>query len=340
MGRYLPQLDGLRAVAVLLVIGAHTGLARGGYVGVDVFFVLSGYLITNILVRERETGRWSIRRFYVRRIRRLYPALLLMLLLTLPFDGTLMPGDEFHRLAVVFLSATYLANFGNLHPTHWMGGLGHTWSLAVEEQFYLLWPFALPLVIRFRRGQVGLAMVTVAMLSMLAFGPLELARLLLGSGGALLAGCLLALILNGRTLPRSGTLAAASACAITAMVLVAPTGFDPHAGLESAAVSVAAVPLIAGLVSGGVLSRCLSARPMVWLGQRSYGIYLWHFPLLVLFSSSGLLPPKWEILMAVAAAISAAALSYSLVEQRFRYPRKDRPLPAAAAVQAAPALAE
>jgi peptidoglycan/LPS O-acetylase OafA/YrhL len=175
---------------------------------------------------------------------------------------------------------------------------------------------------------------------MLAFGPLELARLLLGSGGALLAGCLLALILNGRTLPRSGTLAAASACAITAMVLVAPTGFDPHAGLESAAVSVAAVPLIAGLVSGGVLSRCLSARPMVWLGQRSYGIYLWHFPLLVLFSSSGLLPPKWEILMAVAAAISAAALSYSLVEQRFRYPRKDRPLPAAAAVQAAPALAE
>jgi peptidoglycan/LPS O-acetylase OafA/YrhL len=339
MGRYLPQLDGLRAVAVMLVIATHIGLIPGGYIGVDVFFVLSGFLITSILMREREDGRWSIRRFYVRRIRRLYPALLLMLLLTLPFERLLVPGSLPHRLIVVSLAATYLANFGNGAHTVWMGGLAHTWSLAVEEQFYLVWPMLLLWVRRYQRGWQLVVVLGVEMLVLLCFGPPLFDRMLVGRGGALLAGCALALWLPHRTVRRSGAVAAIGAIGLAVVVALAPVDASANAGVFSAAADVACVALVGGLVGGGMLCRWFSASPIVWLGKRSYGIYLWHLPILYAMTQGRSVPSLVEAAIGVGGSIVMAALSYSLVERRFRYPgRLGSRL--SVPVQAAPVLAE
>ena len=319
----MPQLDGLRTVAVLLVIGTHTGLIPGGYLGVDVFFVLSGYLITSILLSEHESGRWNVRAFYERRMRRLYPALAVMLLLTAPFDWQLLSGNGSHRIEVVGAAATYTADFFNIHPGA-AGGLGHLWSLAVEEQFYLLWPLALLLVLRHRRaGVIGLAAATAGTLALLCAGPaFPMLYSLYARGGVLLIGCLLSLGLRERHVPDWSAIP----FAVLLVGLVA-VSTDHDAGVSATLVGLATTGLIAGVVRGGLIARLLAWEPLVWVGRRSYGIYLWHLPIVALLTHEQFAGTPNHLVAfvgAVAASSVLSAVSYRYVESRF-YSQPQRP---------------
>jgi peptidoglycan/LPS O-acetylase OafA/YrhL len=320
--RYLPQLDGLRTVAVLLVIGTHTGFIPGGYVGVDVFFALSGYLITSILLGQHRDGRWSLKAFYIRRAKRLYPALLLMLIVTLPFGSKLGPGFGHYCLAVG-ITAVYLSDFVAAANVHWLGGLVHTWSLAVEEQFYLLWPFTLAfLQSRGRRFTwTALTLFTLTMLLLLSTLQASSALYLpFTRGSTLLLGCMLALVLQDRTLRWPTPISLIGAVVLITLVVTAAAAGTPGAALAAAFAGSASTILIAGLIHGGLVARVLSARPMVWLGRRSYAIYLWHVPIVYIAADRQLAPlhPEWGVLAAaLPGSVLLAAISYALVENRF-----------------------
>jgi peptidoglycan/LPS O-acetylase OafA/YrhL len=307
------------------------GLPVGG-VGVSVFFVLSGYLITTLLVREREaTGRISLRLFYLRRAVRLYPALAAMLLVTIALGGA---------VSAALIAGTYTTNLFNT------AGIGnfpyaHTWSLAMEEQFYLLWPLLLPVAVRYGR-RAWAALVVLALLSAGAgwvYGVLT-------HGGAgvrtfnpllrapgLIAGCLLALYLHRRLTPlrRPGLLIATGLAVVTASTLVAQFGAGHPAAFGWNAVTpvVGGVLLIAGLVHAG--GSLFALAPAVWLGTRSYALYLWHVPLIALGQAHGWSLPT-AALVGVPAAVLAADLSYRFVEQPFLrlkdrlHPRRPAPL--------------
>jgi peptidoglycan/LPS O-acetylase OafA/YrhL len=308
-------------LAVLLVLAAHSSprLPFGG-TGVTVFFVLSGYLITTLLIREREvTGRISRRLFYLRRANRLYPALLTMLVVTVvlgaPVGSALRAG-------------TYTTNLFN---SFGIGSFpyGHTWSLAMEEQFYLLWPLLLPGVLRGGRR----ARALLGLLAMLSCGAgWAFAALTHGGAGVLsfnpllrahgpIAGCLLALYLHRRTtpLPRPGLIGGLGLALVAASLAVGLAGSGNPAAFGWNAITpvVGALLLIGGLVGGASgISRLLSAKPAVWMGTRSYAVYLWHYPLIELGQLRG-----WSLSMAalvgVTASLAVAEISYQWVERPF-----------------------
>jgi peptidoglycan/LPS O-acetylase OafA/YrhL len=338
----LVALDGLRALAVLLVVTTHSiaGVPIGG-IGVSIFFVLSGYLITTLLVREHEAnGRITLRLFYLRRAARLYPALIFMLLVTLAL------GASF-RSAII--AATYTTNFFNSF------GIGnfpypHTWSLAMEEQFYLLWPFFLPIVMR--RGRPAWAVLAGLALASAgagwAFGALTHGTAgvhsfnpLLRAHG-LIVGCLVALYLHHRPTPlrRPKLLVSSGVVVVAASVVVAQfgQGHPVASGWNSMTPVVGGALLIAGLVSGGAvgIGRVFATSPAVWMGTRSYAIYLWHVPLISLGQARG-----WSLLTAaligVPVAIIMSELSYRWVERPFLR-LKDRLHPRTPTATATPAL--
>jgi len=322
--RRIAQLDGLRALAVGLVVVNHcVSWFPGGGIGVDVFFVLSGFLITSLLVDETERyGRIGRLRFYARRGLRLYPALLAMLLVT---SLLLSVG-----LKQVLLAGTYTSDLALAWGNESMGPYIHTWSLALEEQFYLLWPLLLPFVLRLRvRWAVGL-LVSLAIASAVA-AQARVGHMLTPAGDVgfgvfnpfwqahgLLIGCALALVLRHRrdwpgVVPAAwGGLAVCIAVAIAASATV-----DQHwAAIWNLIAEFAAALLIAGLVvSAGSLSRVFAWTPVVWIGARSYAIYLWHLPL-ILYAEQHLDRPLAPIVGA-AAGVVAAAISWRVVELPF-----------------------
>jgi peptidoglycan/LPS O-acetylase OafA/YrhL len=314
-------LDGLRALAVLMVLATHSvaDLPLGG-IGVSIFFVLSGYLITILLVREQEkVGRISLGLFYLRRVARLYPALVAMLLLTValgaPVESALIAG-------------TYTTNLFN---SFGIGDFpyGHTWSLGMEEQFYLLWPLLLPFVLR--RGtwpRVLLALLALASAGagwafvvtthgtagVHGFNPLFRAL-------GLIVGCLLALHLHRRSIPfRPGVLVGVGLALVIASIAVAEIGnASPAAfGWNALTPVLGGAALIAGLVSGGTpgVNRILGSAPAVWMGKRSYAIYLWHVPLIELGRLRGL-SASAAALVGVSATIMLSEASYRWVERPF-----------------------
>jgi peptidoglycan/LPS O-acetylase OafA/YrhL len=351
--RRIPQLDGLRALAVALVVLDHSVTwFPGGGIGVDVFFVLSGFLITSLLAGETEKfGHVSRGRFYLRRALRLFPALLAMLLVT-PILVHVSAED-------VALAATYTSNLAMAFWHQDAGVYGHTWSLALEEQFYLLWPLALPFVLKLRTRQaVGLLMALALASAVVAqarvhtvvhdgavgvgvFNPLWQAH-------GLLIGCALALALRARrdqavVAPIYGW-AALGACLVVAAGASATV--DHHwAALWNLAAELAAAVLIAVLArsDGASISRLFAYRPIVWVGERSYAIYLWHVPLIAFAEAHG--PRPLSTAVGVGGAVVASALSWRFVEAPFlrlkdrfhaKAPAETAPAPALGAV-AAPA---
>ena len=344
----LPGLDGLRAVAVLAVIAFHflPDTLKGGYVGVDVFFVISGFLITGLLVRERATaGRVSLGGFWARRARRLIPALVLVVAVcssaALFIGGDVLVGLGSQVLGAATFSSNWLAlaqgqsYFDATTPELFR----NLWSLAVEEQFYLLWPLALLLLLLVRRPAVrsgialGLAAASAVAMALLA-GP-DPTRVYYGTDThsfGLALGAALAFLLERRftdaaaPLPRPLRVAlpiagAVSVAGIVALAAVLPDGdwLATHGGLALVAVLTALA--IAGATSAGSwLGRALDVQPLRWIGERSYGLYLWHWPVLVLFAAALPIGTAWWIGPAAALVVTtaASALSYRFVETPLR----------------------
>jgi peptidoglycan/LPS O-acetylase OafA/YrhL len=268
--RYSPGLDGLRAVAILVVMLFHSNpnILVGGYVGVDLFFVLSGFLITSILVDEyRSTGAIDVPRFYLRRFLRLGPALLFMLAGYLLIAPLAWPGEPHGRDAL--FTALYLTDFtlpAGMGPRH----LVHSWSLAVEEQFYLLWPLLLVPLLRSKRAVAWLLLVLIAMVAWRAQytdWKDHYYRIDTHSSG-LLVGAVLQLV-GWRTNRWVGLAGLALFLCVT---LFAQREWNSPAIL---ATEIAAVMLIASVAE----SKWLETPLLVHIGKLSYGLYLWHYPI-------------------------------------------------------------
>ncbi|WP_019954480.1 acyltransferase family protein [Yoonia vestfoldensis] len=330
---YRREIDGLRAVAVLPVIFFHAGFGvfSGGYVGVDVFFVISGFLITGILIDEMETGRFSILRFYERRARRILPALFIVILACLPFAYLWMLPSQLQDfgqslIAVVFFGSNilfwqeggYFAAAAELKP------LLHTWSLAVEEQFYLLFPVFLLWGWRFGRNRVLWGIVAVAVLSLL-LSELTLRRdpeanfyLISTRAWELLAGSICAFATRGRAQRSSGILAALG----LALIVFSVFYFDSHTPFPGlyALLPVAGTALIILFADKDTwTARLLSTPAFVGIGLISYSAYLWHQPLFAFARLRSSTEPSDALMMVLACAtLLLAWASWHWVEQPFR----------------------
>jgi peptidoglycan/LPS O-acetylase OafA/YrhL len=345
--RYEPALDGLRAIAVLAVVGYHGDVAwlRGGFLGVDVFFVLSGYLITALLLAEHaETGRVSVRAFYVRRARRLLPALFLLLLGTAAFsafvayagDRGAIRADAFASLLyvqnwhLVWARSSYFISFAAPSP------LRHLWSLAIEEQFYVVWPLTLLALLRVAKGRRGYLVaalttaiaVSAGLMAALYHSGSDPSRAYYGTdtrAHELLVGALLAVLVARGSLaslvrqsPAAGWIAAAVLAGF--LVFAADTdGWLYRGGFLAIAVVTA---VVVASVTGGhdsLLSRVLRWAPLRATGRISYGLYLWHWPVML-----WLTPDRTDLHgnvllgLRVAVTYAIATASFVLIERPVR----------------------
>lgn len=337
--KYRREIDGLRAVAVLPVILFHAGFSvfSGGYVGVDVFFVISGYLITNILIADLERERFSIARFYERRARRILPALFVVVFACLPFAYMwMLPSQlmDFAQsiVAVVFFASNvlfrresgYFAAAAELKP------LLHTWSLAVEEQYYLLFPIFLLVLWRFGKKRVFWATIAVAAVSLLLaewgwrnkpsanfyFAPTR--------AWELLAGSICAFLTAGKAQRSSNVLSAVG----LALIVFAIFAYDENTPFPSvyALVPVLGTALIIIFAAEGTwAARMLSMRGFVGIGLISYSAYLWHQPLFAFARLRSLTEPSHVLMGGLAvAALLLAWVTWRYVEQPFR--KRENPL--------------
>ncbi|MBB2924166.1 acyltransferase [Cellulomonas cellasea] len=317
---YMPALDGLRAIAVGMVFVVHAfpeGSFPGG-LGVDVFFLISGFLITRILLKELDrTGGIDLRTFYVKRALRLYPALLLVCAVFLVAFFVLRRGIPWEEARFTAIAVTYTSNIWMTVTGEFVGHLTHTWSLAMEEQFYVVWPIAFVLLMRSRlsRRSVAVVVSTVALASLGGWAVVgsEHAFHPLTKAGGLLVGCVVAFLVERRPWQHAG-LAHASVAVFT-VVLVAES-----LGVMTREVSLPVVTLtlpflvLHAAFGQGWLVRALSARWLIHLGVLSYGLYLWHYPILSALTSVGV--SGWPgLLIAAALTYAAAATSFRFVER-------------------------
>ncbi|WP_035462302.1 acyltransferase family protein [Alicyclobacillus macrosporangiidus] len=345
-GRYMPGLDGLRALAVVGVViyHLHAAWAPGGLLGVGVFFVLSGYLITDLLVAEwRRTGRLDLRGFWIRRFRRLIPALWLMigvvaawLAVSDPVRLAKLRGDVGAAFLYVsnwwyvFHQVSYFDRFGPPSP------FGHLWSLAVEEQFYLVWPLLLGVGLRrLRRGPLlswtlGGAVVSAVAMALLFQPGTDPSRIYYGTDTrafALLLGAALALVWPSEQLPRWRTRAsrlAADGIGVVGLAAILVMFFTTdeygtflyRGGMVLLSLATVAVVAAAAHPDSRV-GRALGWGPLRWLGVRSYGIYLWHYPVIALSTPQNTAGDiDWvRIVLQVWVSVGLAALSWRYVEQ-------------------------
>jgi peptidoglycan/LPS O-acetylase OafA/YrhL len=332
---YRPQIDGLRAVAVLAIILFHTDprLVPGGYLGVDVFFVISGFLITSLIIAELERGAFSLLRFYERRIRRILPVLFVVLAATLPFAALyLLPSQQaaYARslLTTLFFSSNILfwQETGYFMAEADLKPLLHTWSLGVEEQLYLLFPAIMLALWRFgpKARVAGLGLMFAASLVgstfLAARAPGANFYLLSSRAWELLAGALLAVaVLRGIVHSRfAGLLGLAG----LAMVVGSLALFEDTTPMPSAIGLIpvgGTVLLIAFATERTLAGRILGWRPLVLIGLISYSAYLWHWPVLVFarFQFGDALAPG-VLAGLVAAVLGLSFLSWRFIEQPFR----------------------
>ncbi|HSV69847.1 MAG TPA: acyltransferase family protein [Methylibium sp.] len=336
---YRADIDGLRAVAVLLVLVFHFDLlaaGKAGFVGVDVFFVISGYLITGIVWRQLERGEFGLAAFYRNRVRRLAPALLAVLLLTLAAGLALLLPHELLELGRQALASQfYLANLYFWRNVSYFG-LGadsvfllHTWSLAVEEQFYLLYPLLLLAVHRGLRRHLGTVLVVAFLLSFalnLAFverKPEATFYLLPTRAWELLAGALLAARPAAARWMTSARIAAATGAAGIALIAAAVLSYSEATrfpGLFALLPVLGAVGVIlAGSGGRGPVAALLSRPGVVYIGRISYPLYLVHWPMHVLAGLWLQNDYTWPLRAALfVAAFVLAALIHHLVEEPIR----------------------
>lgn len=340
--KYRAEIDGLRAVAVVPVVLFHAGLAgfSGGYVGVDVFFVISGYLITSILLKEREEGSFSLIRFYERRARRILPALLFVMVLCVPFavlwmtprqfldfGRGLVSGSLFSSNLLFWLKTDYFAAATELNP------LIHTWSLAVEEQFYVFFPLFL---LAIKQQSIRLQVLTLVSLALVSLAASEIMShlapafnfyMLPTRAWELLAGSLCAYSLYYRG-PKYSSVGNALGYIGLGLLLVSIVLFDEKTRFPSIITLVPVVGtclLILTARSEQGVGRLLSSRPFIAIGLTSFSTYLWHQPLLAFARIRSLSEPSEAFMLGLAAlAILFGWLTWRFVEQPFRRVPCDR----------------
>ncbi|MGY1624185.1 acyltransferase family protein [Geodermatophilus sp. SYSU D00965] len=348
--RFRPDIEGLRAVAVSLVVLYHAGVPwlSGGYVGVDVFFVVSGFLMTSLILRElTQTGRVDLRSFYARRIRRLLPAAVLVLLATILLAKLVLAPLELTELSHASVAtALYASNLWFAFAgTDYLASdapsvLQHYWSLAVEEQFYVIWPVVLLFVHRVGRGSrkafgLVVGLVVLASLAMCvhltqvsqpwAFFSLPTRAWELAAGG-------LVALLSTSGLRFSNTVGRVLSWFGLAIILTAAATFTEDFAFPGWMAIVPVMGAVAAILGGGrringSADVVLTLRPVQLVGRLSYSLYLWHWPLLVLAAAGvGELEPG-ERTVVVALTVLVAWVTYRLVENPIR---RARPLQASA----------
>jgi peptidoglycan/LPS O-acetylase OafA/YrhL/lysophospholipase L1-like esterase len=347
--KHIPALDGLRGMAVAGVLLFHAGHLIGGYLGVDLFFVLSGFLITSLLLDERQrTGGIRLGAFWARRARRLLPALVAMLLgvslyaliFAAPAELNQIRGDALATLAYVanwraiFGGTSYFAQFSAPSP------LSHTWSLAIEEQFYLIWPLAVFGLLRWRRGSVrvllasslSLAAVSAGLMALLYVPGADPSRVYMGTdtrAQSLLLGAALAAFIAWRGPLRSRTAGAAleaggwAAVAGLAWAWTQVNG-ETSAGLYRGGFALCGLAVVCVIASvsrpePGLLARVFSVQPLRALGIISYGVYLWHWPVYVLFDPQRTHLGDWPLTaVRIGITLTVATISFYVLELPIR----------------------
>ncbi len=294
---YRPDVDGLRAVAVLAVLAFHAGgfPTPGGFVGVDVFFVISGYLISSLIMKQIAAGTFSITSFYERRIRRILPALTVMLAFTCVLAYLYLLPTELKNFADSLLAANFSASnfYFWQHSDYFVSPLSnpllHTWSLAVEEQFYIVFPLLLYVLYRWWPGRVKIVVAVLAALSLAVSGygayhdSVTTFYMLPTRAWELLIGTLLAM----KLLPELRTSIGRNLASITGILLIGCaillfTKATPFPGLAALPPCVGAALIIWSGESGmSVVNSALSLRPVVFIGLISYSLYLFHWPIIV-----------------------------------------------------------
>ncbi|MDX6601922.1 MAG: hypothetical protein QOF13_1124 [Solirubrobacterales bacterium] len=352
----MPGLDGMRAIAVLGVVLYHLkfGWAEGGLLGVGVFFTLSGYLITDILLNQVNSGGIKLKSFWLARARRLLPGLFLMLIVVMAWVtviGPHQPSDfrmaelsavgYFNNWWLIFHDVSYFARFAPPSP------LNHLWSLSVEEQFYIVWPFLLMVALHFvpearrkagprpRLAAVALvgALLSGILMAVLYTPSLDPSRVYYGTDTRaleLLVGAALAMVWPSRRLTAKVTPQARrtiDAAGLAGLVVIGlmfwrSSEFSPfiyRGGFALLAIGTA-LSVAAFAHPASRLGPIVGCRPMRWIGERSYGIYLWTLPIIVLTSPQGVHGPNLlRAILQVAAIVAVAELSWRYVENPIRH---------------------
>ncbi len=352
--RYVPGLDGLRALAVLAVVAYHVNLgwAPGGLLGVGIFFTLSGYLITDLLLAQQAaTGRLHLVGFWQRRARRLLPALFVMLAVVAGWVALLQRAQLPALRGAMAAAAGYVSNWWLIaHNSSYFARfappspLGHLWSLAVEEQFYLIWPWLVLLGLRLVRGRPDssrgywlaaatmlLAAASAGLMAVLYHPGYDPTRVYDGTDArafALLIGAALAFARPSRTMPADPARRARvllDGAGVTGLIIIAvliwrTSQYSPslyRGGMVLLSVATAAV-VLAVVSPASQLGRLLGWGPLRWLGVRSYAIYLWHFPIIVLTTPAGSADSLPRAALQVGASVALAALSWRFIEEPIR----------------------
>jgi peptidoglycan/LPS O-acetylase OafA/YrhL len=336
--KYRPEIDGLRALAVLPVILFHAGVPwfPGGFPGVDIFFVISGYLITRIIAYEIEIGNFSIAKFYERRARRILPALVLVMLTTIPFAILWMPPEA---LASYFRSLGAAALFySNIH--FWMASdyfrpdadeqpLLHTWSLSVEEQYYIIFPLLLFVTMKWLRRPVAAPIVlsvtsiVTTILHMMSDQQSIAFYFLHARAWELLTGSLLAIVERRKLqLPQHQTARSIVALGGMAMIIVPILLHQPQwatPGWPNLCVVAGTAMIIHAASAITIAGQWLAWKPLVAIGLISYSAYLWHHPLFAFVRLRSMNePPLWLFLTLAVVALLLAWISWRFVERPFR----------------------
>lgn len=335
---YRPDIDGLRAVAVVAVVLFHAGVPGfdGGYVGVDVFFVISGFLITSFLRDDLDSGRFSIVRFYERRARRILPALVAVIAVTAGVGYFMMMPAQYTDFArAAFATSLFGSNFwfwkvadDYFSPAAEFMPLLHTWSLSVEEQFYIAFPLLLALLSRWRNAAM------VAVLALLTFMSFSLAVLMVEEQPAaafylapmraweLGTGALLALVMRPRPVARwLRELVAGIGIAAILAAIVLYDGDTPFPGLAALMPCLGTAAIIhAGFHGPSMVTRSLSWRPFVFVGLISYSLYLWHWPMLAFLrlQLGQIELPAATMATAILGSVVLAIVSWRFIEIPFR----------------------
>jgi peptidoglycan/LPS O-acetylase OafA/YrhL len=334
---YRPELDGLRGIAIILVLLVHAfNWPRGAFIGVDIFFALSGFLITTLLLEEwQQRGSISLRDFYLRRYYRLFPALAVLIFFYLLYVAFFVSTDVGMRIWGAGFGITYTANWVQAFEQPFPNKeIGYLWTLAIEEQFYLVWPAVLIFLLRRRlgpRGMVwalfGLIGVLVAWRNVLIHNAVGGTRIYFGTDtrfDELLVGCLAGALYVARPVRRIGSrwLKAATFAAGLFLLyrILMPDPWDYWSQrISLTLVAVATVVVIYTCVTGSfpLLTRALSFKWLVFLGTISYSLYLWHVPASLFMREVAHLSGWRLVVSATVLALTAACGSYYLVERTF-----------------------